>query len=95
MGRWASNILKKKFKQNNAGRYFLTLFPNGEHLLVANKITTVTKGQGLNISHVSDCLNHPDKHYTHRGYKFIWMDRRIKKERTAYRHALKYVKKMK
>lgn len=79
-------------KENNKGRFFLTLFPNGEYLLAKNSIKAVAEGQGLHAGHISGCLNHPETNHSHRGYKFIWMDKRIKRVVTAYRHAQKYVK---
>ena len=83
--------MNKHIKKSNRKRFFLTLFPSGEFLLASNSILEVARGQGLRPSHISECLNHPDVHYSHRGYKFIWIDRRIKKKETAYRHAVKYL----
>ena len=82
-------------KKSNRGRFFLTLFPNGKYQLSKNSIKSVAKGQGLNPSHISSCLNHPKTNHSHRGYKFIWMDRRITREITASRHAPKYIEKLK
>jgi hypothetical protein len=58
-----------------------------------NNISKFSKERDLDPSHVCKCLNHPNKNFTHNGYIFKKVDKRIKKESTAMKYSNKIFEK--
>jgi len=75
-------------------QWFLMVYPDENRVDAFQSISEACKTHSLDRSHVGACLNHPETNHSHRKFKFVLIDKRIKRKKTAMKHALRYTKKL-